>query len=80
MIRLADCASRLVAITARQKTGRIIAGPGLRPPQVIRLVDWRRPWTSGGQCLAPPQGGSPAVGEALRWASFAPCNGRFETG
>ena len=84
MIRLADCASRVVAISARQETGRIIAGPGLRPSQVIRLVDWQRPWTSGGRCLALPQGGSPAVGEALRWASFAhckcfaPCNGRFE--
>ena len=27
MIRLADCASRVVAISARQETGRIIAKP-----------------------------------------------------
>ena len=31
MIRLADCASRVVAISARQETGRIIAGSGDPP-------------------------------------------------
>ena len=69
MIRLADCASRVVAISARQETGRIIAGPGLLltagdpPCGLAAPLDIRgaMPRASSGRITC--GGRSPAVGE-----------------